>query len=432
MKKSWHLNRRHFLRGVGAMCALPYLECMGESKTTRPKRMCAIFFPYGVGLPPVTKKELHENWHWFPHVQGKNYKLTNSLKPLEGLRQDMTILGGLSHPAARTLAHAQGDVWLTGADISNSYDNNSASLDQVAAETLGKHTRIDSLTLSTVEGIGHRGRARTLGHDRSGRAISSMEKPRAIFDYMFSHGSKTDQLKRIQSRKRLVDTLLEDFKNTRKNLGKADQAKMDEYFESLKEVENGVLRAEKWTHIPPPDVDANDYVLDVTSREEPAAYYRAMFDLIHLAFRTDMTRVSSFMMGSEGGGTDAISSKVCGMAHHKMTHARAFDKLGVFDAFLAEQLRYFIDKLKATQDEHGNLLDSTAVLYGSGTSTLHLAKNYPLILAGGKDLGFRHGSYQVFPEKVPFSNLLLSILHAVGAKEKSFADSTGQLEEVFG
>ena len=432
MKKSWHLNRRHFLRGVGAMCALPYLECMGESKTTRPKRMCAIFFPYGVGLPPETRKELHENWHWFPHTQGKNYKLTNSLKPLEGLRQDMTILGGLSHPAARTLAHAQGDVWLTGADISNSYDNNSASLDQVAAETLGKHTRIDSLTLSTVEGIGHRGRARTLGHDRSGRAISSMEKPRAIFDYMFSHGSKTDQLKRIQSRKRLVDTLLEDFKNTRKNLGKADQAKMDEYFESLKEVENGVLRAEKWTHIPPPDVDANDYVLDATSREEPAAYYQAMFDLIHLAFRTDMTRVSSFMMGSEGGGTDAISSKVCGMAHHKMTHARAFDKLGVFDAFLAEQLRYFIDKLKTTQDEHGNLLDSTAVLYGSGTSTLHLAKNYPLILAGGKDLGFRHGSYQVFPEKVPFSNLLLSILHAVGAEEKSFADSTGRLEEVFG
>ena len=129
------------------MCALPYLECMGSGKTTRPKRMCAIFFPYGVGLPPVTRKELHENRHWFPHVQGKNYKLTNSLKPLEGLRQDMTILGGLSHPAARTLAHAQGDVWLTGADISNSYDNNSASLDQVAAETLGKHTRIDSLTL---------------------------------------------------------------------------------------------------------------------------------------------------------------------------------------------------------------------------------------------------------------------------------------------
>jgi hypothetical protein len=406
---------------------------MASDKTAKPKRMCAIFFPHGVSLPPVARKDLHENWHWFPHVQGKDYKLTNSLKPLEGLREEMTILGGLSHPAARTLGHAQGDVWLTGADISNSYDNNSVSVDQVAAETLGKHTRINTLNLSALEGVGNRGRARTLGYDRSGKGLSSMARPRAIFNYMFSHGSKNDQLARTQSKARLVDSLLEDFKRTRKNLGKADQLKMDEYFESLKEVEDGVRRAEKWAMVPPPDVDAKRFDLDIESnREEPEKYYRAMFDLMHLAFQTDMTRVSTFMMGTENGGTDRFASQTVGAPHHKMTHRRAYEQLGRFDAILAEQVRYFIEKLKATEDAQGSLLDSTAVLYGSATSTLHLAENYPTILAGGKNLGLQHGSYQVFSDKVPFSNLLLSMLHAVGVEEKSFADSTGRLEEVFG
>ena len=433
MKKTWHLERRHFLRGLGTMCALPYLECMGSEKASSPKRMCAIFFPNGVSLPPEGRKELHEKWHWFPHTQGKDYKLNDSLKALESHREDFSILGGLSHPAARTLGHAQGDVWLTGADISNSYDNNSVSLDQVAAETLGKHTRINSLTLSAVGGIGNRGRAHTLSYDRSGKALSSMNRPRAIFDYMFSHGPKKDQQDRLRSKKRLVDTLLEDFKNTRKKLGYADQTKMDEYFESLKEVESGVLRAEKWTNIPPPEVDANSFNLEDAHKDNPEVYYRAMFDLMHLAFETDMTRVTTFMMGTENGGiSDAFAHVISGMGHHKMTHVRAWEKLGKFDAFLAEQFAYFLTKMKHSQDAHGNLLDSTAVLYGCGTSSLHLARNYPLILAGGKDLGFRHGSYQVFGEKIPFSNLLLSMLQATGVQAESFADSTGRLEDVFG
>jgi len=150
---SLKLHRRTFLRGAGVACALPFLECMAPAVAAEndkpPKRICFVYFPNGVGLPPEDN-EHHQDWSWFPNNSGAEYELTNSLKPLEDYRSDISILGGLSHPLSRrVLGHAAGDTWLTGGDVRGSSYKNRISVDQLAARTLGEHTRFPSLSLST-------------------------------------------------------------------------------------------------------------------------------------------------------------------------------------------------------------------------------------------------------------------------------------------
>ena len=257
-KKPWHLDRRTFLRGLGVTCMLPYLEGMAMTsfsklaEPSKPKRLCFLYFPNGVGLPPK-ESIYYKDWSWFPSLEGSKYKLTKSLGPLSPHRKDFSIIGGLSHPFSRNvLGHMAGDSFLTGGDLRGEYKN-SISVDQVAAEQLSKYTRFPSLTLSTDGGVGYKSRTSTLSFNSSGKPMPSEHSLREIFERYFSpNGGNTssDRRKSIHQGKKIVDLILEDSKTLKNRLGSNDKIKLDEYLSSLDQVEKQLNRNEKWLDIP--------------------------------------------------------------------------------------------------------------------------------------------------------------------------------------
>jgi len=446
-KKSWHLDRRTFIRGLGVTCMLPYFESMGMStpmkdsgSSTAPKRLCYLYFPNGVSMPPLESVE-HAKWNWFPIGEGENYTFTKSLASLESHRKEMSILGGLSHPNSRkVLGHMAGDTWLTGGDLRGEYKN-SISADQIAARHLSQYTRFPYLSLSTDGGIGYKSRVSTLSFDLSGRPIPSEHRQREIFERYFSQNARAsskDRQKTLAQGKKIVDLILADSKSLKNRLGSNDKVKLEEYLNSLNQIEEQVKRNEKWLDIPIKDFDASHINLNIEAEIDPDAYVRSMLDLIILGFQTDATRVISYMMAREDGmgfGDNFPKLSLGLKGHHAISHDKGkghWENWGRYDQWLAGHFNYFLDKMKTTSDEYGSLLDNTLVLYGSACSSTHNANNCPLILAGGSNLGAKHGSYTVFDEnEVHLSNLLLSMLNAVGVKGESFSDSTGKLPGIF-
>jgi len=405
-----------------------------------PKRVCFLYVPNGVCLPPE-KNEYHNKWSWFPAGEGKDYRLTESLEPLKPFRDDISILGGLSHPRSReVLGHIAGDTWLTGGDVRGGAYRNNVSVDQVAAQSLGRHTRYPSLSLSTDGGVGYKSRVSTLSFDTAGKPIPTEHRQRAVFERYFSPDgdSTTDERRRsINSGQKVVDLVLEDSKNLQRRLGKRDQNKLDEYLTSLNRVEKQLRRNEEWLDIPMKDFDADHLKLDVNAAVDPEGYVRATMDLMVLGFQTDLTRVMSYMIAREDGMGfgDNFPKLALGLkGHHSITHDKSkhhWDDWGRYDQWLAKQFAYFLDQMKTATDEHGSILENTLVLYGSACSSTHNARNYPLVLAGGSKMGAQHGSYTVFDEKhTPMSNLFVSMLNALGVQTEQFSDSTGKLPSV--
>lgn len=444
-KKPWHLDRRTFLKGMGVACMLPYFEGMAMNSISKfiepltPKRLCFLYFPNGVGLPPV-ESSYHKDWSWFPKGEGTNYKLTKTLSPLASYREDMSIIGGLSHPNSRqVLGHIAGDTWLTGGDLRGEY-RNSISVDQVAAAKLSRYTRFPSLSLSTDGGVGYKSRVSTLSFNSSGRPIPSEHRQREIFERYFSPNggaSTKERRKSLHQGKKIVDLVLEDSKSLQHRLGANDKIKLDEYLTSLNQIEEQVKRNEKWLDVPMKEFDASLINLDVDPTSAPQDYVRSMLDLIVLGFQTDATRVISYMMAREDGMGfgDNFPKIALGLkGHHGISHDKSrghWEEWGRYDQWLTKQFAYFINKMKNTTDEHGSLLDNTLVLYGSACSSTHNARNYPLVLAGGSNLGVKHGSYTKFDEKhVPMSNLFVSMLNKVDVHTEQFSDSTGPLGSI--
>lgn len=441
-KKSWHIDRRTFIRGMGVTCMLPFFEGMAMTslskfaKPVSPKRLCILYFPNGVGLPPK-ESIYYKNWSWFPIGEGSDYKLTKSLSPLSPYRSDMSIMGGLSHPFSRNvLGHMAGDSFLTGGDLRGEYKN-SISLDQVAAKKLSHYTRFPSLTLSTDGGVGYKSRTSTLSFNSSGKPIPSEHRQREIFERYFSPngGTPTHQRRKsIQQGMKIVDLVLEDSKTLKNRLGSNDKAKLDEYLTSLDQVEKQLTRNEKWLDVPMKEFDASLINLDVDPTAAPEDYVRSMMDLMILGFQTDATRVISYLMAREDGmgfGDNFPKIALGLQGHHTISHDKAtghWEDWGRLDRWYAKQFAYFINKMKNTKDIHGSLLDNTLILYGSACSTTHNARNYPLILAGGSKMGVNHGEYTVFDEKQErLSNLYLNMLNRLDVNTESFSDSTGKL-----
>ena len=441
-KKSWHIDRRTFIRGMGVTCMLPFFEGMAMTslskfaKPVSPKRLCILYFPNGVGLPPK-ESIYYKNWSWFPIGEGSDYKLTKSLSPLSPYRSDMSIMGGLSHPFSRNvLGHMAGDSFLTGGDLRGEYKN-SISLDQVAAKKLSHYTRFPSLTLSTDGGVGYKSRTSTLSFNSSGKPIPSEHRQREIFERYFSPngGAPTYQRRKsIQQGMKIVDLVLEESKTLKNRLGSNDKAKLDEYLTSLDQVEKQLTRNEKWLDVPMKEFDASLINLDVDPTAAPEDYVRSMMDLMILGFQTDATRVISYLMAREDGmgfGDNFPKIALGLQGHHTISHDKAtghWEDWGRLDRWYAKQFAYFINKMKNTKDIHGSLLDNTLILYGSACSTTHNARNYPLILAGGSKMGVNHGEYTVFDEKQErLSNLYLNMLNRLDVNTESFSDSTGKL-----
>lgn len=438
--KSQSIDRRAVLKGIaGTALALPALEAMGSEVAKQvPRRFCALYTANGMSLPKAEHKI--DEWSWFPRQQqdGK-FVFGESTKPLEPFRSQLSFVGGLYHEnGLKSDPHTCSDMWLTGAPLHDETRDsyNSVSLDQVVARHTKDHCRQPSLVLSIDAGVGFLSRTGTISYNHAGRPIPAENNPRQVFNRLFradvgALNARRDQLRR---QIKLVDAVLESAKSFDKQLGKTDRQTMQQYLASLDEVESRLAASEKWTEIPIKEQDYSHLDLDASPEQDPANYYRTMFDLIALAFDADITRSIAFMLNREDGMgiSDTFPLKLgLSRTHHNLSHAG--DKAGQlefakYDRFLSEQLAGFFKRLNSYQDSQGTVLDNTIVLYGSGASTTHQPRNLPTLVAGGSNMGLQHGSFHE-EGKTRMANLQLSILQSMGIEQDSFADSQGTFTE---
>ncbi|MEZ6146697.1 MAG: DUF1552 domain-containing protein [Planctomycetaceae bacterium] len=433
------LDRRAVLKGIaGASLALPVLDAMGDDIAEQvPRRFCALYTANGMSLP----KSEHgiDEWNFFPQIEGKDFVFGKSTEPLSPFRQQVSFLGGLHHPnGSKADPHICSDMWLTGAPLHNPKPGqfNSVGLDQVIAKHTKQFCRQPSLVLSIDAGVGFLSRTGTISYDTEGRPIPAENNPRRVFDRLFQgdRASLLSQRETIGRRIKLVDAVLDNTRRLNQQLGKSDRQKMDEYLASLSEIESRLIASEKWADIPLKQQDHSHLNLDATNEGEPHEYYRNMFDLIALAFDADITRSVTFMLNREDGMgiSDTFPLKLgLTRTHHNLSHAG--DKEGQlqfakYDRFLAEQLAHFFGRLQEYQDRDGSVLDNSIVMFGSGASTTHYPKNLPTLIAGGANMGLKHGVHWRSGD-TRMSNVHLSILHSMGIEENSFADSTGVLQD---
>lgn len=461
-----HIDRRRFLRGSGVALALPLFGSLLESHAreqdseSNPKRLGCFYFPDGVPMP-LPEDPAYREWSWFPHGAGREFTFGNCLQPMQSLKAQLTVLSGLSHPRSRNVhGHNNADQFLTAAPTGGGdteYEN-SISLDQEYVKHVGHQTRIASLVLSTDGGTGTARGAHTISFDRNGRPIPAEHRPKQIFDMLFvkRDGNSAKRLALSQS---AMDEMLEDARALRRGLSANDQQRLDEYLDSVREAEIKVGKSRRWLNVPLPNISSETLDLELTT-DEPREYLQTMFDLIYLAFKTDTTRVATYQIGRENGvgRSDHLARAVGFNLAHQLSHETknpdGWKNFGIYCRFLNEQLARFLGKLHDTPEPAGtgSMLDNTLVLFGSASSAFHLSRNYPLILAGGKRLGFAHGQYfnhagmnfqggpwlgkrepwqdKAKAEDLPLANLFVTMLQRLGVSTDSFADSTEALTGV--
>lgn len=438
------IDRRAVLKGLaGVTLALPVLEAMGDDiAEPNPRRFCALYTANGMSLP--NKKHDMGEWSWFPQAVGKEFEFGKSTEPFKPFREQLSFVSGLYHSnGPKADPHLCSDMWLTGAPLHNPKSGtfNSVALDQIIAQHTKQFCRQPSLVLSIDAGVGFLSRTGTISYNLEGKPIPAENNPRRVFDRLFRGDKSSLQAQReeLLRRVRLVDAVKESAKSLNQQLGRSDRDKMDQYLTSLGEIESRLVASEKWIDIPLKQQDYSKLDLDVTSESDrPADYYRNMFDLIALAFDADITRSVAFMLNREDGMgiSDTFPLKLgLGRTHHNLSHAE--DKEGQlafakYDLFLSEQIAHFLGRLQEFRDSHGTVLDNTIVLFGSGASTTHNPTNLPTLVAGGTNMGLKHGVH-VRHEQTLMANLFLSILRSMQIEVPSFADSTGTLSgSIFG
>lgn len=433
------------LRGGGMALALPLLNGMawakGSTGATPPKRMVVSYISYGV-YEPTAPKGSHHDWSWWPCAQPGELTFNKSAAPFAPLKEHVSYLRGLDHAGGHGLGgHSSCDVFATGADMTGADKTNNISIDQLAAKTNGHMTRHPSLVLGSEGGTGSYGMSRTLSHYGPGKPIPAMHRPQEIFNRLFQpYAGKSIENVRAQLKREasVLDLMMDHTRSLHGQLGVEDQRKMDEYLESIRALEQRVERTSAWTHQPAPNVDTKGLNLEA-SYKDPVEYIRCMYDLLYLALQTDSTRFASFMLESEFSTSNEVgkfASHVLGYKGqtHDIAHKRPPES-GLWDHWRAQQHAYFLNRLKDTPEGDGTMLDHTVVLWGSAhPHASHSTKNYPIQLAGGTKLGFKHGKLHAFEgsKKVPLANLFVSMLQAVDVPVEKFADSTGEMNQLRG
>ncbi|WP_390895583.1 DUF1552 domain-containing protein [Stieleria tagensis] len=460
------IDRRRFLRGSGVALALPLFGSLsvssarGQQVAANPKRLGCFYFPDGVPMP-LPEDPAYQDWAWFPHGNGREFTFTKCMEPLESLKSDLTVLSGFSHPKSRDVhGHNNADQFLTAAATGGGdreYQN-TISLDQEYAKHVGDQTRFASLVMSTDGGTGTARGTHTLSFDRNGRPIPAEHRPKQIFDQLFVK-SDSDSARRLALSRSALDDMLSDARSLRQSLSVDDRKSLDEYLDSVRQAEIKVEKAKRWLDAPLPQMDGDPLNLELTT-DEPREYLQTMFDLIYLAFKTDSTRVATYQIGRENGvgRSDHLARAVGFNLAHQLSHETkkvgGWKDFGIYCQFLNQQYGRLISKLKETPEPAGtgSMLDNTLLLFGSASSAFHLSRNYPLILAGGSQLGFRHGQYinhagmnfqggpwlgkrepwqdEAKGEDLPLSNLYATMLQRLGVATESFADSTGIVKNI--
>ena len=460
------LDRRRFLRGAsGFALALPAFETFSAvagaaEKRATPRRLACFYLPNGVPMP-LPEDPAYQDWSWFPHGQGRDFTFSKCLDPLEPLRDELTVLSGLSHPASRNNhGHHNADQFLTGAAIGGGGNyQNSISLDQVYAAHVEDQTRFSSLIMSTDGGTGPQRKAHTISFNPEGRPIPAENKPKRIFDMLFVK-KDGDAARRLALSESVLDHLMEDARSLKRDLSKQDQEHFDEFLGAVRDTEINVAKSARWINLPLPTVDVDHLNLEITA-EDPREYMQTMYELIYLAFKTDSTRVATFQFGKEvsKGISDYLARAVGLPLTHRLSHQTkkpdGWKNFGTFCRFISEEFGRFAGRLQSTPEPagEGSMLDNTLLLFGSASSAFHLSRNYPLILAGGKSMGFKHGQYlnyagagayrggwspgekepwrmRATQEDRPLSNLYVTMLQRLGVETETFADNTGTIAEV--
>ena len=458
------LDRRNFLYGSGIALSLPQFEAFAAAESNlpdAPKRFVSIYHPDGVGLP-LKADPAWEDWSWFPRGGERDFKLTKVLDVLEPLRSDITIYSGLSHPAARQVhGHSNADQYLTAAATgSHGPYKNSISVDQLIAAHTGDLTRHASLVMSPNGGIGGPRGAQPQSFNREGRPIPALNKPKQIFDMLFVTSGK-DAAAKLARSKSALDYLIASTRSLGQELSLRDQRTLQQYLDAVRDTEVKLAKAQKWVDTAPPKVDTGNLKLDADPTEA-RDYFQTMYELIYLAFLSDSTRVVTFQLGRENGeGPHDLLSLAVGLGKaHGLTHdvkkPDGWKNLGTYNRYQAEEFGRFVQKLKDTPEPtgQGNMLDNTFAMHGSASSSFHLSRNYPIISAGGKNLGFNNGRWLKFgkgnednqanagivtdagwrgrieAEELPLAQLFVTILQRLGVETDSFAGYTGTLSRV--
>jgi hypothetical protein len=412
-------NRRTFLRAAGVSMALPLLDAFapkrarGEGAASPPRRMVCICTPLG----------LHPEF-FFPQTAGKEYEQTPYLEILKDFRDDLTVISGLSHPEVGS-SHDSIFSFLTAAPHPEQRAGfrNSISLDQFAADHIGDQTRFPSLPLS-CEGF-------SLSWTRSGAIVPSDCWPTNVFARLFLEGRPDEiqaQARKLQDGRSILDAVGEQAKSMQSGLGVGDKEKLDEYFTSVRELERRLAVSEEWSKKPKPKVEAKPPV-NANNPADLVGKARLMFDLIHLAFQTDSTRlITNLLLGTSSvPPVQGVSQGHHDLSHHGKDPAK-IEQLRLVEIAKLQVFREFLAKLKETKEDDSYLLDRTSVFFSSnlGDASTHGTKNLPIILAGG---GFKHGQHLAFDPKSPppLSNLYLSMLHRLGINVDKFGSSNGTL-----
>jgi hypothetical protein len=275
--------------------------------------------------------------------------------------------------------------------------------------------------------------AKTISVDRQGKFVPALSEPRQIFNRLFG----VDELGAtgLMARRSVLDVTKESANSLMLRLNPEDRRAFEDYRQSIRELEFDLDRAEKWAAVPRPNVNPAEVHLEGLAKQGAQSYLNSMFDLIYLALKTDSTRVVTYQIACEGNCVGDSFPKAIGLpTHHNLSHSTrsegGYARWAQYDRFLVEQLQRFLVKLRNTRDGDGSLLDTTLTLFGSGTSDTHIHKNHPLVLAGGRSLGVKHGRYLKYREERPMNDLLLSIAHRFGIDAGSFGDSNAEIHEL--
>jgi hypothetical protein len=440
-----HLHRRTFLKGMGATLALPLLDAMTPALATAgtvasPTRLAFTYVPNGVTMPA-----------WTPSGSGVGFELPRILKPLTPFKDDILVLSGLSHHNAYALGDGPGDharaaaCYLTGVHPRKTAGGdiqNAVSVDQVAAAYWADKTRLPSIELGCDD-------SRTVGNCDSGYSCAYTNSlswrgpttpmppelnPRLVFERLFgafdTGADPATRERRLRERRSVLDAVMERTRALTSELGASDRRKMDEYLTSVREIERRIDMAEHDTRDLPPGVEKPPGIPVLY-----ADYVKLMFDLQVTAFQTDLTRVSTMMLGREGSLRTYPEIGVPD-PHHPLTHHGGkvdwIEKVTQINVFHMELFAHFLERLKATPDGDGTLLDHIVVVYGSGISDgdKHDHDNLPVLLAGRGNGCLTPGRHVSYAAETPMANLYLTLLDRIGVHPESIGDSTGRIEHL--
>lgn len=417
------LSRRTFLRGTGVALALPFLDAMASpfaraaaaSSASRPRRFLAINQNLGV-LPDL----------FFPADGGRNYTPSPYLQLLQEHRNDFTVMSGVSHPGVDG-SHTSDICFLTAAPHPGSSSfRNTISLDQFIAERIGIQTRYPSLTLSVNT------RTRSLSYSGTGVAIPPEDRAAEVFKQLFLQGTPEQveaQVRQLDTGRSILDAVADHAKELKRKGSTRDSERLDQYFGSVRELENRLTASRGWEQKPKPIVKEKAPV-DPTDRALYMEKVEIMYNLARLSFETDSTRAITLMLDSVSSPAVSLRGATITDGYHNLSHhGRAEDKRGqlkALDEAHMKLLARLFTSLKAVREGDETLLDRTMVYFGSnlGDANKHVTTNVPVIFAGG---GFKHGQHLAFDREknYPLANLFVSVLQRMDIPADKFATSTG-------